>query len=269
MARRAGSARRTSRSTRERSAPPARAAFGGANVAIYRNSVWAFLLFFLAVLVAFWPSYYSRLDAPSTYHPHAHGIAMTLWCALLIAQASLIRSGNRAVHRRLGRLSFALVPVMAVATVNFMHFQMRGVRDPGAVELYFMALVLNALVAFLAIYGLAMAFRRTPAVHARFMLCTIFPLFTPVTDRLIAAHVPSLVPHMPRIAGTPILPVAGFVAADVMLAVLSVWDWRTQRRVVFPVALTVLLLYHLSVLTFHRFDFWRDFGTWFLTLPLS
>jgi hypothetical protein len=72
---------------------------------------------------------------------------------------------------------------------------------------------------------------------------------------------------VPRIDGVPIVPVAGFLLADLLLVALSVWDWRANRRAnVFPVALGVLLLYHASVLTFYRFSFWRDFGEWFVGL---
>jgi hypothetical protein len=31
----------------------------------------------------------------------------------------------------------------------------------------------------------------------------------------------------------------------------------------------VLVLYHLSVLTFYQFGFWQAFGRWFVGLPLS
>jgi hypothetical protein len=240
-----------------------------ATVWLYRHAVWLFLAFGVATIVAFWPSYFSRLDAQPTYHPHAHGLAMTLWCAVLIAQAWLIRSGRRGLHRQLGALSYLLVPLIVVTTVNFLHFRLQGALRLDAVALYFMALVLNALVAFLAIYGLAIYHRRQPAVHGRYMLCTIFPLFTPVTDRLFGAHLPWVVPLVPRIDGVAVLPVAGFVIANVLLAGLAVWDWRTSRRAVFPVALGVLLLFHLSVLTFHRLPVWRSFGEWFVSLPLS
>jgi hypothetical protein len=243
---------------------PAAVPVTNANRLLYRNSPWVFAAFGAAVLVAFWPSYFSRLGAQPTYHPHAHGIAMTLWCAMLVAQAWLIRTGRRPLHRRLGRLSFVLVPLMVLATIDFLRFRLQGIGTPGPVEFYFMALVLNALAAFLVIYALALAWRRTPPVHARFILCTIFPLFTPVTDRLIGRYLPSVVPLVPRIDGTPVVPVAGFLAADALLAALSIWDWRANRRLVFPVALVVLLLYHASVLTFHRLPLWRAFGEWFV-----
>jgi hypothetical protein len=38
---------------------------------------------------------------------------------------------------------------------------------------------------------------------------------------------------------------------------------------VFPVALAVLVLFHISVMTFHRLPLWAAFGNWFVALPLS
>jgi hypothetical protein len=35
---------------------------------LHRHSVWLFGLFALAMLVAFWPSYYSRLDVQPSLH---------------------------------------------------------------------------------------------------------------------------------------------------------------------------------------------------------
>jgi hypothetical protein len=228
-----------------------------------------FAAFMLAALVAFWPSYFSRLSAQPTFHPHAHGIAMTLWCGLLIAQASLIRTGHRLLHRQLGALSYVLVPFIALATVNFVHFRMQGSRL-GSVDLYLLALMLNAVAAFVLIYALAIYRRAEPAVHARYMLCTIFPLFTPVTDRLIGRHLPAIVPLVPRIDGSPVVPVAGFLLADAILAALVIWDRRGGRRTTaFPVALGILLAYQVSVLTFHRLPAWRAFCEWFLGLGLS
>jgi hypothetical protein len=123
---------------------------------------------------------------------------------------------------------------------------------------------------FVILFALAVYFRRDRAMHSRYMLCTIFPLFTPITDRLIGAHMPSVVGLVPRIDGAPILPTVGFLLADMMLVALMIWDWRVNRRAnVFPVALGLLVAYHVSVLTFYRLPMWEAFGEWFVGLPLS
>ena len=75
---------------------------------------------------------------------------------------------------------------------------------------------------------------------------------------------------MPTIEGRPIAPVAGFLLADLLLLLLVYWDWKTHQRLdVFPKVLALLVIYHISVLTFYRFAVWEKFGNWFLSLPLS
>jgi len=239
-------------------------------VPLYRRSLGFFAIFAFGMLVAFWPTYFSRLGNQQTYHPHAHGIAMTLWIGFLVTQSALIQRGHREFHKALGRLSYVLVPAIVVATVNFVHFRVRDARDLPPIALHFLALVLIALLVFVTLWALALYHRRSPGTHARYMIATIFPLFTPVTDRLIGRYVPSMIPVVPRIEGSPILPFAGFLLADILLAGLAIWDWRVnRRRDVFPIALVMVVLYHVSVMTLHRASFWKAFGLWFASLPLS
>src|SRR4249920_3853772 len=134
-----------------RSRPPAtaRAAVRVAAVPpLYHFGVRLFALFTMAMVVAFWPSYFSRLADQPSVHPHAHGLAMTAWLVLLITQASLMRSGNRALHRRLGLASYALVPIIVVVTLRFVHYTVREVPELGEYGLFFLALVVFTLVTF-------------------------------------------------------------------------------------------------------------------------
>jgi uncharacterized membrane protein YozB (DUF420 family) len=236
---------------------------------IYRFGFQFFAVFAAAMVVAFWPSYFSRLAAQPSHHPHVHGITMALWVALLVTQAWLIQRGRRPLHRRLGLIAFVLVPALAFGAASFLHFRVRDLDVMPPEALYFIALVVNALVACVVLVGLGLWYRKQPAVHARYMIASVLPLVTPVTDRLIARFAPSVASMVPRIGGSAVLPVAGFLLADAILIGLSVWDWRANRRSVFPVALVVLVAYHLSVLTFHRLSFWETFGVWFARLPLS
>jgi uncharacterized membrane protein YozB (DUF420 family) len=233
------------------------------------------LVAFLGLTVwAFWPSYFSRLFEQPTLLHHAHGIVLTLWLVLLVAQAQLIRTQRRSLHRRLGKVSYVLAPAVVIVTAAFVHQRMApalaGFEELPAPALHSLALMLLSLVAFAVFYGLAIAKRRDSQAHARWMVCTVLPMFTPVTDRLIAAHLQPLIGLLPRIDGNPVLPVVGFAAADLILLALTWWDWRANRRLdVFPVALAVLLVYHVGTLTLHRVPAWNAFGAWFLGLPLS
>jgi hypothetical protein len=194
---------------------------------------------------------------------------MTAWLALLIAQASLMRSGNRALHRRLGLVSYGLVPIIVVVTLRFVHYTVREVPDLGDYGLFFLALVVFTLVTFVTLYALAMLYRAQPAVHARFMVSTLFPLFPPVTDRLLARFAPSVLGWVPRIGGGEILQVAGFVIADAILVGLAIWDLQKNRRRVFLVALAIVVAGQLAIMNAHRFGPWQAFGPWFVGLPLT
>lgn len=226
--------------------------------------MWLFAIFGAAMVIAFWPSYFSRLTVQPTSHAHQHGIVMTLWCALLVGQAWLIRSGRRAMHRRLGTLSYVLVPLIVVTTARFVHFRVSALPGLTPNWLFFVALVLDTLLVFVVLYGLAMYHRRNAALHARYMVCTLFPLLPPVTDRLIAFYQPALIARFPTIGGGPVLQLFGFALGDAIVAALAVWDWRVNRRAdAFPLALVLLVAAQTLILTSHGFAWWAAFGEWF------
>ncbi|HTE32898.1 MAG TPA: hypothetical protein VK666_21095 [Chryseolinea sp.] len=232
---------------------------------LYQKSYLYFIGFFLFVLVAFWLTYFVRISEQENYRLHTHGIALILWCLMLIAQPYFIRTKRYALHRRVGTFSYLLVPLIVFTTVDLLKFRLIGVAPLTTNDYFSIALVLNALVAFVILYGLAIYFRKKPTIHARYMICTVFPLFTPVTDRIIHIHIPSLLPYLPTLEGAPITPVAGFLLADLLLIALCIWDWRSHRQLnVFPIALMILLLYHYSVLNFYKFEFWKMFSNWFV-----
>lgn len=244
------------------------------DAALYRNSVMFFALFLGSMIVAFWPSYFWRLAAQPDLRFHTHGVPMVAWCVLLVAQGLLIRTNRRALHRTLGKVAYFVAAALVVTTVSFIQYRVgpvpNGVTTLPASVGYFLALTLNSIVAFSVLFGLAVYYRKRPAIHARYMVCTVLPFITPVSDRLLGAHVPAVAGLVPRVAGAPVLPVVGFLLADLILVGLMVWDWRSNRRFgVFAVALVVLGAYHVSVLTFHALPFWQSFGLWFLGLPLS
>jgi hypothetical protein len=242
--------------------------------ALHRHSGRFFVAFLALTIWAFWPSYFARLFEQPTWLHHAHGIVLALWLAMLVVQAQLIRTQRRAWHRQLGKASYLLAPAVVIVTTAFVHQRLApalgGAAELPAPALHSLALMLLSLVAFAVFYGFAIAKRRDSHAHARWMVCTVFPMFTPVTDRLIAVNFQPLIGVLPRIEGNPVLPVVGFALADLMLLALSWWDWRANRRLdVFPVALGVLLLYHVGTLTLHRVPLWNAFCAWFLGLPLS
>lgn len=188
---------------------------------------------------------------------------------MLISQAWLIRTKRYSLHRIIGKGSYLLVPVIVFSTVDLLKYRLSSLAALGPWDYFFVALVLNALIAFVVLYALAIFYRKKPGIHARYMLSTVFPMFTPVTDRIMGIYLADLVPylHLPTLEGEPILPVSGFLLADVIIIGLCIWDWRSQKRWnVFPVVLVILLLYHYSVLNFYEYSLWQTFCSWFVNV---
>src|SRR5882672_7456721 len=144
-------------SARRRSVPSPVANSDGA---LHRNAVVGFAAFFAFALWAFWPSYYSRLSEQSDFRFHTHGIVMTLWCVMLITEAYLMRTKQRALHRKVGYASYVLAPLVVMATINLIHFRMKGGGTLPDIGLFQLALMVNAAIVFLLLYCLAMIFRR-------------------------------------------------------------------------------------------------------------
>ncbi len=74
-----------------------------------KSYIW-FIVFFAFVILAFWFTYFTRILDQENYRMHLHGIALILWCLMLIAQALLIRLNYRSLHRQIGKFSYLLVP---------------------------------------------------------------------------------------------------------------------------------------------------------------
>jgi hypothetical protein len=231
---------------------------------IYQKSWLYFIVFFLFMLWGFWLTYFTKILDQENYRMHLHGAALILWCLMLIVQPYLIRSKKVKLHKKIGKFSYLLVPFLLFSTIDLLKYRLHGKAALSNSDNFFIALVLNALLIFLILYGLAIYHRRKGTIHSRYMLCTAFPLFTPITDRIIGIHFPSLLSYVPTIDGKPIAPIFGFAFADLLLIGLCIWDWRSHKRWnVFPFVLLLLISYHISVLTFYKYPFWVKFCQWF------
>ena len=150
---------------------------------MYRASPFFFAALLLAAIPAFWPSYLFPKKYETDWHVHLHGVAMFLWMLMLVVQSSLARAGSLPTHRALGRTSFVLVPVIVVSTLLLAHYRMRSGLNNDLVYFFYVQVAL--LVQFLAAYFFAIANRRTPQVHMRFMVCTALALVDPILARII------------------------------------------------------------------------------------
>lgn len=231
----------------------------------FRGSAYLFAAVLALAVLAFWPSYLSRLSAPGvTGYMHVHAIAMTLWFGLLIAQAVLIRTGRRALHRTLGAVSYVLAPTAIVAGVLLAHAGL--VRDaaanPAAAET-FAYLPLSMLAWFTACYALAIAYRRDPALHARFMIGTCIATIDPIASRVAVFYFPPI-ENFARYAL-----VSWAVVAAILVALMVAERGQRRGRAVFPAMLAAASLVFALWFTFAPSPAWRAVARWFRDLPLT
>lgn len=218
-----------------------------------------FVALFLLALVGFWPTYVAALGQADVY-VHFHAGTMTLWMALLVTQPLLIRQRRLTLHRRVGRLSFGLVPLIVVAAVLLAHTRLQTGGAPMSDRSYYVFFIQAQLtVAFVLAYVLAMANRSDAALHSRYMICTALPLIDPALARILRQHVTLGVP------GQWIT----FAVTDAILVFLIVRDRHARGgRRAFVIMLAIFVV--LQGLNLHAWETgpWRAFTTWFAAVRL-
>ena len=224
-----------------------------------RAALWGFLALAALTLPAFWPSYFAVPIAKDALHVHFHGIAMFAWTALLVAQAALMRFGRREWHRALGKVSFVLVPVVVLSTL--MLARLRAQQAPASEEIIYFLYVQLGLVAFFALcYAWAMANRRVPPLHMRYMAGTALAMVDPIVARLLAIYLGVMPPLMQAIT------------YGLVLALLAAMAWRERARAPLAAAWRRMALAYALLMapTFFvpQTAAWRAFVAWYGTLPL-
>lgn len=154
----------------------------------FRHAHYWLLLLFPLTALAFWPSYFSDMRGASIAF-HVHGLTASLWLALLALQSLSIHQRRNELHRRLGYASLALFPLFTVG--GLMVMQTMGVKFAEGADPFYSVLAakLNAIdavsvVGVAYLYFMALKTRRKVHPHARYMLGTVFFLFSPIVSRL-------------------------------------------------------------------------------------
>lgn len=155
------------------------------------------LILLAGVLIGFAPTFYLREQfegAPLPWWLIVHGSVLTAWYVLLPLQASLIVSGRRGWHKRLGWFT-AVVALLVVVTAPMVVWQSvpRGLAAGlSEMEVGFLVLVnLQRIPFFAAVVSLALWHRRNPQTHKRLMLLASLSNFAAASSRvghLVGVH---------------------------------------------------------------------------------
>jgi hypothetical protein len=144
----------------------------------------------IAALIAFTGfarTYYLKgaFDAPELLPiVHVHGIVMTLWIVLFLAQVGLVAARRVDLHRRLGMAGAALAAIVVIVGIaTAIDGARRGV-SPGPPPLVFLAIPIGVALLFGLFVGAGVLMRRRSDWHKRLMLMASIAILTPAIARL-------------------------------------------------------------------------------------
>jgi hypothetical protein len=176
------------------------------------------------VIVGFSRSFFLRplfpeLPSPSEMIFYIHGAVFTAWIVLLVVQVSLVAGGRTELHRKIG--PFSAVLAVAMVVLGTLGALTAARRDTGFFRitippLQFLAVPIFDMILFPTFVWLAIAQRRNPQTHKRWMLLATVNLVTAAIAR------------WPGVL--PLGPLAFFGLTDLFVIALAIWDFRARGR---------------------------------------
>jgi hypothetical protein len=217
------------------------------------------VMFPLLVLLGFGPTYYAKTwfgtpPLPSTV-VHIHGLLMSLWVVLFIAQVTLVSTRQLHTHQRIGWAGVGLaglIVLTGIPTALRAGKYGSAASPPDIAPLSFMVVPVFDLLMFVVLFGAAIYFRKRPANHKAMMLLTVLNFLPPALGRV---HIPALQVLGPLFFfGVPAL------AALVCLGL----DARMRGRVnrVFASGALLLIASYVIRLAIMTSAPWIRFATW-------
>lgn len=156
-------------------------------------------LILLITVVGFFPYYArgqgegGRIIAPDIFLTVlVHGLSITAWYVLSLAQSLLIAGSNRRFHMKLGWAAVGLLPVVTVSGVLVAVRSAQGA--PGFIffgmnyQVEFLLVMLTEIAVFTVLVVAGLALRKQPEKHRAMMLAASLSLLLGATTRI-----PSLV----------------------------------------------------------------------------
>jgi hypothetical protein len=214
--------------------------------------------FLIAALIVagFSRSYYFRpwFDMPTlSVLLHLHAAAFTAWLALFIAQSRLASTRRLGLHRKLGILGGVIALAMLVTTYACVVEAIRGGGTIGGRPAWqFVAQSSVSITLFAGFVAAALALRRRPEWHKRFMLIATLGIIGPAVGRLLI-----------MLFGVPAARHATTVLI-VLLAACIAYDTFKFRRVhpAYVIGASVLLVAIPFKRALVASQSWSDFAHW-------
>lgn len=205
----------------------------------------------LVVFIGFARSYYLRelfgFPPLPSFLVQVHGAVMTAWVALFAVQVGLVASHRTRLHMKLGILGlFLAILVFVVGTLTGLVSAARGSAIPGWEPLRFLIIPIGDMLAFGALVGVALYYRRKLDVHKRLMLLSALNMLPAAVARIPIGFIEN--------NGA----LAFYGLSDLCVVALVVYDTIKQRRLhpAYFWGASLLIVSHPLRIMFARTDIW-------------
>ncbi len=160
----------------------------------------------------------SSFGAP--LYVHFHALTFFGWTTIYLTQTLLGTSGNIALHKKLGWIALAWIPLMVVAGTMVAYLSLRrGHTAPFFTPAYFTVMGPLTVYTFAGMVIAAVLMRRRTDWHKRLQFCAMGGLMGPGFGRILP--MPLLMPYCAQVEATTVL-VIPVIAATI--------DWRQTGR---------------------------------------
>ena len=147
----------------------------------YRNLGYFLLLLLPLTFFGFYKTYFVQFpdfEDNITLFVHLHAVIAAIWILLLIVQPLLIINRKNRLHRKLGKLSYIIFPMLILSFVP----QMIRILDSDAPQFLFFPLADSVLL--ILFYSLAMYHKRNASKHMRYIIGTATVFLGPTIGRI-------------------------------------------------------------------------------------
>jgi len=217
---------------------------------VYRNTSLLFIVILVVILWGFYRTYFGlfpNFNGISNVQ-HIHGILFLIWFGFLIVQPLLIRYNKPVLHRKIGSLSYVIVPILllSIFLVSKEQYHRMATIIPKEQNLGGMALNIPDIFAFAALYILAMINKKNTAYHMRYMIATSLLLIGPGAGRAFIIY-----GGMPFPQGV----LFAIILSEVLAAVFLLTD-IANRKPFQPYLVTLLIFIGLHLCWHFQMSAW-------------
>lgn len=154
----------------------------------YSTLVLIFISIALISLVGFYTSYLSTFPDYDKFSSiiHIHFVAFLFWLSLTIIQPILIKTRNASLHRKLGKVSYVIAPIMVITMCFLVAGQTKHLLDKSIDDAKITSIVgLLDIVSFSIYYIVAMVNQKNIRWHVAFILSATLIVLNPGMSRLL------------------------------------------------------------------------------------